>query len=283
MIPIQKVSADSPQLLNLRLWLTLQDMISFFIKKAFFDGWDNLLGIFVFNLAYVALLVIGLAVFSSMGSNTALYLLLFLAFIFVVAVCMGGSAGVVFNYSNYTRDSWQAFRDSIGRNIRHSVLYALVMAVFFLNIVFTIPFYLSSGSLGLLICIVLLWLEVLIFIAVPYYFPLMNLLPADRPLKTARKCLIIAADNMGFTIFLAFYNLFCIALSVFTLGLIPGLTGMQLAAQDGMKLLMFKYDWIEKENPDVKERRHAPWADLLYDEKEKVGPRSLKSMIFPWK
>ena len=56
---------------------------------------------------------------------------------------------------------------------------------------------------------------------------------------------------------------------------------MQLASQDAMKLLMFKYDYLD-ENPDA-DIKHIPWDDLLYDEREKVGPRSLKSMIFPWK
>ena len=35
-------------------------------------------------------------------------------------------------------------------------------------------------------------------------------------------------------------------------------------------------------NPDT-DRRHLPWDDILFDEREKVGPRSLRNMIFPWK
>lgn len=258
-------------------------MIFFFIKKAFFDGWDNLIGMVGFNLIYVVLFILVLALFSAVNLSDALLLLLVLATILVVAVLMGGTAGVTFNYSNYTRDGFQAFRDSVGRNIKHSLLYFLLVTVFVVNLMFTIPFYLSSGNAGLLICVVLLWLEILIFLCLPYFFPLMNLLPADRPFKTAKKCMIIAVDNLGFTIFFAIYNIICTALTVFTLGLIPGVTGMQLAAQDAMKLLMFKYDWIEETHPEGKERKQVPWADLLYEEKEKVGPRSLKSMIFPWK
>ena len=258
-------------------------MVSFFIKKAFFDGWDNLLGLFVFNLVYVAVIVGGMAAFSMLGENSALFLLLLLLLILLVAILMGGTAGVTLNYSNYKRDSWTAFRDAVGRNIRHSLVYFVISAVFVFNIMFTIPFYLSTGSVGLFVCVILLWLEILIFLCLPYYFPLMNLLPADRPLKTAKKCFIIAVDNMGFTIFFAIYNLICTGLTLFTLGLIPGVTGMQLAAQDAMKLRMFKYDWLEETQPEGKERKNVPWADLLYDEKEKVGPRSLKSMIFPWK
>ena len=66
-----------------------------------------------------------------------------------------------------------------------------------------------------------------------------------------------------------------------TMGLVPGVAGMSLAGQDAVKLLMLKYDYIE-DNPDC-DRKHLPWADILFDEEEKIGPRSFKNMIFPWK
>ena len=40
-------------------------------------------------------------------------------------------------------------------------------------------------------------------------------------------------------------------------------------------------DYLE-ENPDT-DKKHLPWEDILFEEKEKVGPRSFRSMIFPWK
>ena len=92
---------------------------------------------------------------------------------------------------------------------------------------------------------------------------------------------IMNIHTLFFTLFYLVYSIICLALSIFTIGIIPGLTGMQLASQDAMKLLMYKYDYLE-ENPDANPK-HLPWDDLLYDEREKVGPRSLKSMIFPWK
>ena len=48
---------------------------------------------------------------------------------------------------------------------------------------------------------------------------------------------------------------------------------------------MYKYDWLEK-NPglDAKTaRKSIPWDDLLSDDEDIVGDRSLKSFIFPWK
>ena len=213
----------------------------------------------------------------------------------LLSVLMGGTAAVTKNYSDYSRETWAAFKEGVKRNIRHSLLFFLFMLLFVVNILFVIfvllfvvnilfviPFYSSYGNaFGFVISIIMIWVEIILLLCLPYYFPLMNLLPADRPLKTAKKCFIIVADNLGFTLFYLIYSIICIVISVLTIGLVPGLTGMQLAAQDAMKLLMFKYDYLE-ENPSA-DRKHIPWEDLLYDEREKVGPRSLKSMIFPWK
>jgi len=42
-----------------------------------------------------------------------------------------------------------------------------------------------------------------------------------------------------------------------------------------------KYDWMEA-NPEANHKK-VPWAVLLAEDMERVGPRSLKGMIFPWK
>ena len=258
-------------------------MIGFFIKKAFFDGWDNLIGLVLFNIGYIVSMFVLFWLSMTAGQNNWVigYGALILSII-LVSILMGGTAAVTHNYSNYQHDAWAAFRNGVKRNIRHSLLFSLILILFFANLFLIIPFYASFGSIpGYILAVILIWVEVIILFSLPYYFPLMNLLPGDRAFKTAKKCLLIVGGNMGFTLFYLLYSIFCLAVSAFTMGIVPGLTGMQLAAQDAMKLLMYKYDYLE-ENPDA-DMKHIPWDDLLYDEKEKVGPRSLKSMIFPWK
>ena len=41
-------------------------------------------------------------------------------------------------------------------------------------------------------------------------------------------------------------------------------------------------DAVLEANPDAT-KKDINWEDLLYEEKQLVGPRSLKNMIFPWK
>ena len=258
-------------------------MVGFFIKKAFFDGWDNLIGLVLFNLVYIALIFLGLWGFSYLAPFSPVLSFLLLAVVLLAySLIAGGTAAVVSNYSNYQRDSWNAFRSGIVRNIRHSLLFFALEFLFFMNILLIIPFYMAMGNaIGIAAVVVMAWIEIFIALAMAYYFPLMNLLPGDRSLKTLKKCLIIIGDNLGFTFFLVIYRLFMLVVSIFTMGLIPGVAGAQLAGQDAMKILMFKYDYLDENK--AADRKHIPWEELLFDEREKVGPRSLKNMIFPWK
>ena len=257
-------------------------MIGFFIKKAFFDGWDNLLGILIQNIIYILALTGFIGCISLLEAHFTLALVLMGVIFLITCILLGGTAEVVKGYADYKKELWEPFAKGIKRNLGHSILFTFVSFILAVIMTFAMPFYLTMGNMtALIIGVVMFWLCMLSLFALPFYFPLMTLLPGDRPGKTLKKCFIIVSDNVLFSIFFFIYNLIVFALSILTVGMIPGVAGYMLGAQDAMKLLMYKYDWLE-ENPDEK-GKNAPWAELLYEEKEKVGPRSLKSMIFPWK
>lgn len=257
-------------------------MIGFFIKKAFFDGWDNLIGVVLQNLIYIVLFGCAIASVNLMDVAMPLFYVVSVLILFVFCVFLGGTSNVVFGYSNYEKETWEPFGKGIRRNIRHVLLFFALTVVLFFIATLVIPFYLSLNNFfGIFLAVVISWIFVITLFVLVYYFPLMNLLPGDRPFKTLKKCFLIFGDNIGFSLFFLLYNVVVVAFSVFTMGLIPGACGYMLASQDAVKLLMFKYDYLE-EHPDAN-RKQLPWAEILYDEKEKVGPRSLKSMIFPWK
>ena len=257
-------------------------MFGFYIKKAFFDGWDNFIQLVLQNIIYIVffLLIVGSVVV--FGDNMALFLPVAIAILFLFCFSMGGTSSVVYNWSQYKSETWRPFMKGVGRNIRHSMVYFLCIMVLFLLYFLVIPFYLSFNNIiGTIFGVMMVWLSVFLLLVLPYYFPLMNLLPGDGPFKTLKKCFIVAGDNIGYTILLLLHNLVDIVLTVVTMGLLPGWCGLMLGGQDMMKLLMKKYDWIE-ENPD-KNRKEMDWSEILYDEKETLGPRSFKNMIFPWK
>lgn len=74
---------------------------------------------------------------------------------------------------------------------------------------------------------------------------------------------------------------FTMLFSCLTALLMPGLSSVLLARQGALRILMKKYDYLEEE-PEAN-RRKIPWDALLVEERELVGHRSLKGMIFPWK
>ena len=257
-------------------------MKGFFIKKAFFDGWDNMIGMVVMNLVFIGLACLGIYGFTLGAITPVLGYAAIIVVWLITCLLLGGTANVAKSYSDYAKDSWLMFKEGFTRNIRHSLVFFLVSTILFSVILVVMPFYFMMDNLfGFIITLVLFWAVLLVSFGLPFYFALMEALPGDRAWKTFKKTFIIVLDNPGFAIFYFFYNIINIAISIFTMGLIPGLVGLQLAAQDAVKLLMFKYDYLE-ENPEA-DRKHLNWEDLIFEEREKVGPRSFKGMIFPWK
>ena len=112
---------------------------------------------------------------------------------------------------------------------------------------------------------------------------LIALIQAGKPLPEKYRFLLFA-DNPGFSFSLALYNLVSLALSLFLALLMPGFAGVALASDDAMRLRMYKYDWLEQHpGLDARARKDIPWDELLAEDRELVGKRTLKGMIFPWK
>ncbi len=257
-------------------------MIGFFIKKSFFDGWDNFFSLILQNLIYIAFLLGGLTLVYFLGENMALFYLSIVIVLLLVSLSLGGTAEVTRNFSCYSSEVWRPYIKGIKRNIKHSLFFFLILLLLFLVYMITIPFYSSMDSgLGIILSVVMIWVTIFFVMALPYYFALMTMLPGDGPVKTLKKSFIISFDNPGRTLFLLLHIIFDSIISIFTVGLIPGISGIMLSESDMMKLLMKKYDFLEA-NPD-KTKKDINWDELLQEEKDNVGVRTLKGMIFPWK
>ncbi|MCK4514462.1 MAG: hypothetical protein KAU31_04345, partial [Spirochaetaceae bacterium] len=144
-----------------------------------------------------------------------------------------------------------------------------------------VPFYSALGNmLGLAAIVFLLWAIVIFALASQFYFPVRAQL--DHKIRTVlRKSFVILFDNTMFTVVVAIGTIVTTGISVFTALLIPGLMGVLIWHQVGLKLRVYKYDYLE-EHPEAN-RRKIPWEALLIDDREKVGTRTLRGMIFPWK
>jgi hypothetical protein len=134
---------------------------------------------------------------------------------------------------------------------------------------------------GLFLASLLFWVNLTLILASQYFLPL----AARRGGKlgrNARVALTLLLDNLAFSFFLLLYNIVSLVLSIAVAFLVPGFAGLALAGADAVKLRLKKYEWLEGKEPAARKQR-IPWGELLEEEKDLVGERTLKGMIFPWK
>jgi hypothetical protein len=257
-------------------------MTGFFIKKAFFDGWDNLISIVVLNLGYLLIMFLGVGSLSLLADTALLSVLGLLIATGLFAFYSAATTSMTWSYTHYERPGWDGFVQGIRISWRHSLLYWVLVMLDVSLLVFIIPFYLAVAKIAtLLLSVVLFWVFIALSLSLLYYYPLFFAMQGDRPTKTLKKSFIIVADNLFFTLFLALHQAVTFVISILLAGLAPGIGGLQIGQSVAVKLLMLKYDWFE-ENPEAN-RKEIPWDELLWEERESVGHRSLKNMIFPWK
>ncbi|MBD3308539.1 hypothetical protein GF339_19085 [candidate division KSB3 bacterium] len=256
-------------------------MILFTIKKAFFDIWDHLFSIFFINVGFLGIL------------SLDVYLLYFLrihplTFMFAIGLALVLPVLYIGAVSMIARDiveyATPKFKD-IGRYLREVWKAALAFCLFILIqaaiAVLIFPWYLKRGGIvGIVIPGILFWISLIWWCASQYYFPLRSQLDT-KVSKILRKSLLLLFDNPLFTLVLALGTLLLLAVSVFTILLFPGIGAILVWHQAGLKLRLYKYDYLE-DHPDAA-RDAIPWDELLTEERKNVGTRTLRNTFFPWK
>ncbi|MDP2815141.1 MAG: hypothetical protein Q8O19_00505 [Rectinemataceae bacterium] len=256
-------------------------MLGFFFKKAFFDGWDHLFSLVALNLVFLGVFSLVVVLPMSLGLSGLATLVPVSMAILLLSVWYSACVHTLRRVADYGSVS---FRDVPG-DLKSGLVPGLQMAAIgiagWILVSVGLPFYLSNGGLlGVFAAGILFWCALIALLSLQYYIPLRARLGGGFR-KNIRKSFIMFFDNAGFSIFLLFYNFITLILSFFLAFMAPGPAGVALSLDVAVRLRMKKYDWLE-ENPGVK-RKEIPWTDLLEEDKELVGPRTLKGMIFPWK
>jgi hypothetical protein len=256
-------------------------MVGFFIKKSFFDGWDNLFSLLLLNLGFIALIGLGVALPGSVGAPD--WLLYVTGSLSLAAGSVWWSACV--SAMRPIADFGSFHLKEISGHLRQGLVPGLqvgaIMVALFLVVTIGLPFYIKMGGiLGALAAGVIFWCGIIVLLAIQYYLPLRTRLGGGFK-KNLRKCFVLFFDNPGFSIFLFLYSVVNLILSFFLAFLIPGFAGIALAQDVALRLRLYKYDYLEA-HPDAP-RRSIPWDELLEEDKDLVGKRTLKGMFFPWK
>lgn len=256
-------------------------MFGFLIKKAFFDLWDNMLRVLLMNLGYILVLAILFLVVPLFLSVPALFAVMLAVGIAVFSVYTGVVSRMCREISDYKQPGFSDIPRFLKESVGSSLLLALAIGVYVFVVSIAFPFYGGLRSIvGPVAVAVLFWVTVGWLLASQYFFPIQSRL--DRKFrKIFRKSFLVFFDNPGFTIGLFLSSVVALVLSFLTALLLPGLSSALLLWNVAFKLRLYKYDWLEK-NPGTG-RRTIPWDALLVDDRERVGKRTLKGMIFPWR
>ena len=271
-------------------------MYGFLFKKNFCDGWDNLFSVVIINVMFlismVGIILLSSFVTSHLGENTtdmAFYLIqsaiLFLGlFIFnIFDFAYGELAQKIANFEGIHLLDF--FKRIPGVLLDAFLFSLLIIAVVFIS-TYSIYFYIiqQKSMMGLFVGALLFWVDIFIVLSLQWFVPIRSTFH-NKFFKCLKKCIIIFMDNTGFSIIMALYNLVLITLSVLPIGFFPSLAGVSISKHNAFRLRMYKYDYLE-EHPELKtqkERRRIPWEELIYDDREALGPRKLRSFLFPWK
>lgn len=242
------------------------------LKKCFFDGWDNLLVLFLNNIGFLAIIG-GFIIFK--GAFAAECVLFALA---TFHLC--GISGIAFKISRSLGSCMKGYVQGI-KKVGHMILFYLLVIVSFFCIKYIIPFYFSYAdivydALGFF----MLFMILLLILALVYFFPLALFLEKDRPLKTLRKCFIVLFDNFGLSFYCIFKDIFDLVISVFTAFLVPGIFGVVINRTTAVSFFMLRYDYMEKE----KVSKEYAFADRYLEKvEEEYEERNLRTLFVPWK
>ena len=256
-------------------------MIGFYFKKAFFDGWDHLFTLVALNLVFLGVFALLVVLPMSMGIAGLLTLIPMIVAAVALSVWWSTSVFAMVGVSDYASVSFGDILGHLRRGLVPGLQMAAIAIVGMILVSVGLPFYLTNGGLaGTFAAGILFWCMLIAILSLQYYIPLRARLGGGFR-KNIRKSFIMFFDNPLFSVFLLLYNTVTFVISFFLAFMAPGLAGMALALDVAVKLRMKKYDWLEA-NPEA-DRKHVPWSELLEEEKELVGDRTLKGMIFPWK
>ena len=273
-------------------------MLGFFFKKNFYDGWDNVLFIFVPNLILDLFFLIGGGLFylgTKVNGTAGIIIwgctvLLVITAGSILSLAWAESAAKI---ADYESAEIKPFFTSLKTCIKDGILYGIVLFAVLLVSAAGIIFYFRpvSGAtlpfIGLMAGSVFFWIMLTIISAL-FWYPSLRARMHNPFKKSIKKCFIILFDNIGSCVVLGIYNFFLLIISIIMVGLAPGLGGIGLSRVNFLRILLKKYDYLEiaeKEAAGKKPvfRNKIPWQELLKEDIEITGSRSLKSFFMPWK
>ena len=260
-------------------------MIGFLLKKTFLDLWDNFLKIILLNLGFIISISFPIFIPPLLSDIPVLSISLTLIGILWCSVYLAVAALSLKAISDHGSFDFADFFGNIKNAWPAGIVLGVLVSLGFLLLFAIIPFYISLGSIfGLVLAAIIFWTLIVLILTFQFLLAVRARLDSNI-IKIIKKSFLIFLGNPMFCIFSLFHNFFILILSAPMAFLFPGPAGLLLFLDEGLRLRLLKYDWLEaksNEESDVNQRK-IPWDEILLEEREKTGSRSFKSLIFPWK
>ncbi|OHD27192.1 MAG: hypothetical protein A2Y38_17625 [Spirochaetes bacterium GWB1_59_5] len=253
-------------------------MITFFFKKSFYDGWDNLLPLAAFNGVFLTLAAMGIWFPATLESTLARIAgLLFL--VMAGSVWWSVAAHALTAVADFGTIRSGDLRKAFSAGLVPGLQFGAIMAVITTLASVVFPFYASIGNFfGLFATSLAFWLFLCMILILQYVLPWRA--TNGGSLRAAlRSSLMLFMDAPLFSLVLALDGILCIAVSPLVAFLLPGPAAAVLASCEAVRLRSYKLRWIHQTGS---RRKRAPWAELLATDVEALGERSFKQLFFPW-
>lgn len=243
--------------------------------------WDNLFHVIILNAGFLACFALIFLLPSLFADVPVLASVVIFVGIAVFALYTGAVSRMTSEIADYKHPGFSDFISFVKETYASSLLLAACLFAYVFVVNNASNFYGSlSTTIGYFAIALLFWITVGIILAGQFFFPIQSRL--DRKFrKIFRKSFILFIDNPLFSIGLLTGAAVTSIISVFSALLVPGLSTLLLFWNVALKLRLYKYDYLEQ-NPQAN-RRRIPWDALLVEDRERLGKRTLKGMIFPWK
>lgn len=277
-----RVSGTGPLLAKAGCFRYNTPVALFWIKKAFFDFWDHFLVSILLNLGFIAVAAIAFVLAPEIQpAAPVLGVIILLVGVAVLFVYAAAVASVARDITDYRNPQWSSLPEYLRELWPAGLLYAGMIVGSFFLLTIAIPTYAAMNNLlGTAALALLFWAAVIWYVGLQFFLPVRTRLDQNFK-KILKKSFILLFDNPLYAVGSAIGFVLIVVVSVFTAFLLPGPAGAIIWLQAGFKLRLLKYDYLE-EHPDA-DRRKIPWDRLLVEDRERVGKRTLKGMIFPWK
>ena len=255
-------------------------MLFIWIRKLTYCIWENIFNVLLMN--FIMVLLFSVTLILSLVSHSIFITIFLFTFFFIFKGIHDIGLALMFKKAVLheaicINDYLNAIKSG---GILRGCLSGILQTIIIAGLLTGIPFYFKiAGLLGWVAMGMVIWVFV-IYILIMQWFPSVCAFFPGPISEQLGKCLLFTMQNLGLSLFSLVFGFLLDILSIFTIFIIPGLSGNIILANSALELVIQKYKWIEKQQTGQSTK--FCWKEILDEEEKLMGNKTLKNVIFPW-